>query len=263
MTKTPQKPVPAIERAIRILETLAGSQRGLTLSEIGRRFGIAKSSAHHILATLESSGYLQKYEPGSRYKLGPRLIALTRQAIEGLGIREEARPVLSRLCRRAGLSVHLAVLDGSEAVIIEKIEALGRARVASWIGRRVALNCTSLGKCLIAHLPPEEIESRFRQRSAVRHNERTIAGIHRLREELAAVRRRGFALDDEEDELGVRCVGAPVFGAGGRTVAAISVVGTADELPRARLAKLGRAVQQAAREVSDRLAQATEAGPVQ
>jgi DNA-binding IclR family transcriptional regulator len=257
------KTVPAIERAIRILEALARSQRGLTLSEISRRFGIPKSSTHHILGTLEAFGYLRKHELTGRCRLGLRFISLSRHAIEGLGIREESRPALLKLCRSAGLAVHLAVLDGDEAVIIEKIEALGAARVASWIGRRLALNCTSLGKSLIAHLPPQEIENRFRRRGAVRHNERTIAAVHRLCEELALVRRRGYAIDDEEDEIGVRCVGAPVIGRNGETVAAVSVAGSTEEIPRWRFEKLGRAVQRAAEEISLRLDRLPRSQPVQ
>ncbi len=258
-----QKAVPAIERAIRILEALARSQRGLTLSEIGRCFGIPKSSTHHILGTLESFGYLHKHELTRRYRLGLRFISLSRHAIEGLGIREEARPALLKLCRRAGLAVHLAVLDGDEAVIVEKIESLGATRVASWMGRRLALNCTALGKSLIAYLPEEEIEIRFRRRGAVRHNQRTIAAVRRLREELALVRRRGYAVDDEEDEIGIRCLGAPVFGRDGKTVAAISVAGSAQEIPRSRFEKLGWAVQQAAREISQRLKDLPHPDPVQ
>lgn len=256
--KRAHQPVPALERGILVLETLAGSQRGLTLSEISRRLEIAKSSTYHILGTLESRGYLHRHEPTGRYRLGMGVIRLARQSVDALGIRDEARPVLLRLCRQLGLSVHLAVLDGDEAVIVEKMEALGSVRVASWIGRRLALNCTSLGKCLIAHLPPEEVERRFRLRGAVRHNEKTIAAMHRVREELALVRRRGYAVDDEEDELGVRCVGAPVFGGNGETAAAISATGTTTEIPRSRLEEFGRTVRQAAEEISRLLGAETD-----
>lgn len=245
--------VPSLDRALSVLQCLGNSRRGFSISEIGRRLSIPKSSAHLILTTLERRGFLQKNTQTGRYHFGLQLISLSRSALENLDLREEARPFLRRLMEETRLTVHMAVLERDEAVVIEKVEAPGLVRLASWIGRRLDVNCSGVGKALIAFLPTDELNHLLNTKEFARHNRRTIVSKSALRRELALVREAGYAVDNEEDDLGVCCIGSPVFDSSGRAVAAISIAGTTSQIGIDRIPILGRLVMGAARRTSVRL----------
>lgn len=226
-SKTPS--VPALEHAIDALELLASSRAGLTLSEVARRLGIPKSSAHCLLLTLERRGYLHRNER-SRFLFGLKLFGLANMALSGLELREKAAPFLRSLMVRTRLTVHMAILERNEAVLIEKVEPVGICRLATWLGKRMDVHCTALGKALIAWLPEEEIDAILRDHGLPRHNENTICSGRRLKDDLARTRQRGYAVDDEEDELGARCIGAAVLDGGSHAVGAVSISGTVEEI---------------------------------
>ncbi len=253
MAKLKDYSVPSIERALSVLECLAEAKRGFSLSEIARRLRIPKSSAHLILSTLEHRGFLQKNVNTGRYCLGLRLVSLSRNAIENLDLREEAQPFLRSLMEKTGFTVHLAVLERDEAVIIDKVEAPGLVRLASWIGRRLDVNCTGVGKVLLAFLPDDELDRLLKTKEFARHNSRTIFSKSTLKRELQLVRQSGHSFDDEEDEPGVRCIGAPVFDEDGTAVAAISVAGISSQITRNRVPVLAALVKRAAGNISARL----------
>ena len=257
MARPKEYSVPSIERALSVFQCLGHSKRGFSISEIGRRLKIPKSSAHLILTTLERRGFLQKNTQTGRYHFGLQLVSLSRSAIENLDLREEAKPFLRSLVQESGLTVHMAVLERDEAVIIEKVEAPGLVRLASWIGRRLDINCTGVGKALMAFLPPDELEYLLKTKEFARHNSRTIISKNALRRELTLVRQSGYALDDEEDEPGVRCIGAPVFDANGIAVAAISVAGTTSQIGMDRVPILARQVMHGAQGISARMGYVT------
>ena len=128
------------------------------------------------------------------------------------------------------MTAHLAILDRDEVAVVAKVDRPGMHRVATWIGKRMDVHCTSLGKCLVAHLPDEEVDRLIGERGLLRHNENTIVSPARLKKELARTRALGYAMDDEEEEIGVRCIGAPVWDWDGRVVAAVSVAGSTDRI---------------------------------
>lgn len=253
MTASRGYSVPSVERALTVLEFLAQSRRAFSVSEMSRRLGIPKSSTHLILTTLERRGFLQKNAQTGRYCFGLQLVSLSRSALENLDLRQEARPSLQSLMEKTGLTVHLAVLEHNQAVIIEKVEAPGLLKLATWIGRRLDVNCTGVGKALIAFLPENEFEQLIRAKGFARHNDLTIISISAMKRELAGVRQSGYAFDDEEDEIGFRCVGAPIFDAHEKTVAAVSVAGTTIQIPVERVPALASTVKKTAAEISVRL----------
>ena len=222
MAKLKEYSVPSIERALSVLECLAQAKRGFSLSEIGRTLRIPKSSAHLILSTLERRGFLQKNAKTGRYCFGLQLVSLSRSALENLDMRDEAKPFLCSLMQESGLTVHMAVLERDEAVIIEKVEAPGLVRLASWIGRRLDVNCTGVSKSA-------------------------------LRRELKRIKQAGYSFDNQEDEPGVCCIGAPVFDQNGKAVAAISVAGIASKIATDRVPILARLVTRVAGSISARL----------
>jgi len=245
--------VPSIDRALSVLECLGQSKRGFSISEIGRQLRIQKSSAHLILTTLERRGFLQRNSQTGKYHFGLQLVSLSRSALENLDLREEAKPFLRSLMQESGLTVHMAVLERGEAVIIEKVEGPVLVRLASWIGRRLDVNCTGVGKVLIAFLPSDELDYLLRTKDFTRHNNRTIISKSALRRELTFVKLSGYALDKEEDEPGVCCIGAPVFDENGKVVAAISVAGTTSQIGIDRVPTLAGQVKRTAQGISLRL----------
>jgi DNA-binding IclR family transcriptional regulator len=248
MTKT--YTVPSVGRALEILELLAQSKRGLTLSDVTRKLALPKSSVHILLKTLEATGYLKTNRVSGKYHFGVKLISLSNTALENLDLREQARPFLQDLMLRTQLTVHMAILEGAEAVIIEKVEAPGMLRLATWVGHRIDANSSAVGKALLAFVSEELLDQRLRMRPLTRHNKNTITSLEKLVRELKRVRQLGYAFEDEEGEIGFRCIGAPIFDSDNRVVSAISVAGTTTQISREKLAKLASTVKATALEIS-------------
>jgi IclR family transcriptional regulator, KDG regulon repressor len=252
--------VPSVDRALAILELLAESQRGYSLSEISRKLGLPKSSIHLLITTLEGKGYLHKNESTGKYRFGLKLITLSRRAIDNLSLREEARPFLKALMLKTSLTVHMAVLEQGDAVIVEKVEAPGMLRLATSVGGRLGINSSAVGKALLAFLPEQEIARQVEGKRLAKHNDNTIAAPSRMRRELEKIKALGYAFEDEEGEIGFRCLGAPIFDHSNNVVAALSVAGTTSQIPHERADHLGRTVRAVANEISTHLWSAKHEG---
>ena len=242
--------VPSTMRAMRVLEFLAHSKRGASVSNISRSLALPKSSTFMLLKTLEQEGYLQRSAWSGKFYFGVRLVRLCRSALANLDLREVARPWLTNLMRQTGITVHLAVLEGSEAVIIDRISPPGSTAGADWVSRRLDFNCTGVGKALAAYLPEEQFERLITAQRFARHNDNTIVTVPGLKKELYKVREQGYALDDEEDEIGVRCVGVPILDSNQQAFAAISLAGTTQLIPLERVVSLANSLKQTASEIS-------------
>jgi len=240
--------VQAVERAVQLLEVLARHDAGI--SEMARETGLHKATVHRLIRTLEQAGLVQVTPDGTRYRLGLRLAEFGSQALARLDLREVALPHLRELRDETRLTVHLAVLDGTDVVYIEKVDSPANLRMASHVGARNPIYCTSLGKAILAALPETQAERLLERVAIVPRTAKTITDPARIREELAAVRRRGYSLDDEENEDGIRCVGAAVLGRDGQVVGAISVSGPAFSVPDPRVSELGCAVAGTALRIS-------------
>ena len=245
--------VPSVSRALIILELLAQSRRGLSLSDISRKLVLPKSSVHLLVKTLELMGYLKNNRVNGRYYFGLKLVSLSHTALENLDLREQARPFLQDLMLRSGLTVHMAILEQAEAVIIEKVEAPGMLRLATWVGRRLEANSSGVGKALLAFAPEQNINQRVAGRPLTRHNKNTITSLERLIRELKKIRELGYAFEDEEGEIGFRCIGVPIYDSGGNLISAISIAGTTAQIPKERVAKLASVVRSTAHEISAHL----------
>jgi DNA-binding IclR family transcriptional regulator len=243
----------AVERALSILELAAASTDGLTNSQISHRLGLPKSSASYILRTLERRGYVRRDAESGRYHLGLKVLALGRHVLGGYEIGKLAQPVLRALVDRTRLTAHLAVLDRGEAVYIEKVEAPGFIRMDTWVGRRMHVHSTSVGKALVGHLSTEEVEAIVREHGLAKRTPKTITSLSRFLADLAKVRQRGYAVDDEENSLGARCVAVPVFGPMGELEAALGVTGTTAQIEQASVPKFAELLKDAARRISRQL----------
>ena len=247
-------PATAVERALAILEATANRSDGLTNSEISRTLAIPKSSASYILRVLERRGYLRRNPENGKYRLGLKVLGLGRDVLAGLDTGKIALPVLRWLAERTQLTVHLAVLDHGEAVYVEKMDAPGFIKMDTWVGKRMSVHSTSVGKVLVAHLPKDEIEHILREQGLKKRTPKTITSLSRFLAELERVRAQGYAVDDEENSLGVRCLGAPVFDSLGQVEAAVGLSGTILQVNDSSLAKLEALVKEAARKISRQLA---------
>jgi DNA-binding IclR family transcriptional regulator len=221
--------VPSIERALLVLETLSTTRTGMTVSQLARKTGMSKSTAHCVMLTLERHQYLHRDEH-SRYLVSTKLFTLATRCLKAVTLRIHATPCLHALARQTGLTVHLAVREATEFLLVDKIEPPVPTRVATRIGKAIDGHCTAVGKVLLADLTEEEQDRWILEHGLLRHNENTIRSQKRLKDELEKTRRRGWAFDDEEEEIGMRCVGAPVFDQEGRTVAAVSVSGSTSQI---------------------------------
>jgi IclR family acetate operon transcriptional repressor len=245
--------VTSVERALSILELLASKHQGLTSSAISRHASVPKSSTSYLLRTLSARGYVQRDRETGHYTLGIRVLSLGSQAIQGMTLREVALPHLRNIVERTRLGSHLAILDHGDAVYIERIESPGFIKMDIWVGRRVAPQVTAVGKALICQLDTPEIQEIIARHNVVPASSRTILSFPRLMEELAIIRQRGYAIDDEEHAAGVRCVAAPIMSATGEIVAAFGVSGTASQIDDEYLPKVGNIIKMAALKLSAQL----------
>lgn len=251
------KSVPAIEKAMRILEELANSQHGLTVSEMTRSLSLPKSSTYGLLLTLERMGYLHRNESTGRYMFGMKIFTLANMAMNGLNLRRLAAPFVRALMKKTNLTVHMTILEQNEAVIIEKIESLFTPKVETWVGKRMGIHCTAAGKALISDWQEEDID-RLIHHGLPRYNDNTIVSPKKLKEELALVRQHGYSVDVEEETIGSRCIGAPIYNQVGRIVAAISLVGYKQQIHKETFPSLTLHVKETAAEISRRVAEAVD-----
>ena len=245
-------PVGVVGKVLRILETLDSSATGLQLRQIALQTGIHKSTAYRFLAHLEGAGYLFR-DDGGAYVIGPRLAHLGAGVSFHATLRKVSRPALQKVWRTTKETVNLAVVDGQEILYLDVIESAHMFRMGSQVGARRALNCTALGKTVLAFLPAEQREEMLASVTFERITSHTIPDAARLRKELAKILRQGFALDDQEAVLGARCVAAPILDDSGKIVAALSVSGPITRISREKIPSFVTSVKSAARDISSRL----------
>jgi len=243
----------AVERALGMLEAVAHEPEGLSNAEISRKLEIPKSSASYILRTLVKHGYLNRDANSGKYRVGLKILSLSRGALSGLDVRELALPIMRHLMEKTNLTCHLAILDGPEAVYIEKVEPQGFIRMDTWVGRRMRVHATSVGKALVAHIPQQQLEKILAERSMEKRTPKTITSLGRLLKELEKVRTLGYAVDDEENNLGARCVGAPVFNQHGGIEASVGLSGTIHQVNEHTMPRIVEALKDAARHLSMQL----------
>jgi DNA-binding IclR family transcriptional regulator len=242
-------PSAAVERALSMLEAVAQESEGLSNAEISRKLKIPKSSASYILRTLEAQNYLTRDGSG-KYKVGLKILSLSRGALIGLDVRGVALPIMRHLTQRTGLTCHLAILDGPEAVYVEKVEPEGFIRMDTWVGRRMRVHATSVGKALVAHIAQNSLENMLAKAGMEKRTPKTITTLPRLLKELEKVRNQGYAVDDEENNLGARCLGAPVFNDRGLIEAALGLSGTTQQVSPQTMPAIVESLKDAARQIS-------------
>ena len=253
-TSTGGPRVQSLARAFEVLERLADAGGTSSLSELATDTGLAPATIHRLIQSLVAGGYVRQ-EPSRRYALGPRLIRIGE--IAGRSFGSWATPFLAELVEQSGETANMAMLEGDGAVYVAQAPSTHTVRMFTEVGRRVMLHCTGVGKALLAGLPEDEVRRIVGRVGLPPETERTIRSLDALLAALGRVNEQGYAVDDMEQEVGVRCVAVRLPGALARV--AISVSGPSGRLTEARVGQLAPLMH----DVAVRLAAAQQgaAGP--
>jgi len=255
-TKRPLKSpyqIQVLDRALAVLRALSQEGPDLSLAQISGLLRLHKSTAHRLIMVLEGHKLIERNFKTGTYRLGMKLFELGTRAVSQLDLRERARPILERLVRETDETVHLCIYDHGEVVYVDKVEPARSVRLASTVGRRHPAFCTAVGKAMMALMPEENVEAAVQKHGLNPLTRKTIGSLGELKTELAKVRKLGYAIDDEENEEGVSCVGAAVRGASGEVVAAISVSGPSFRLLTSKIPVVAKSVIGAASRLSEEL----------
>ena len=251
--RKPTYHVQVIDRAVAILSEIAKGHHNLSGIEISERLQLHKSTVHRLLAVLEANGMVERRGEGSRYGLGWRVFELGIAAVSRLDLLERAKPFVARLVDLTGETSHFGVLRQGEVVSLVNVDSRYTVRTPATVGRRIPLHCTSQGKAMLAFLPPEAVEEQLASCTFTQLTRNTIPDRPRFLEELALVRKRGYALDNEEFEEGLRCIAAPVRDHAGAVAGAVGIAGPSFRMGGERLSKLSRVVMDVAAQLSEAL----------
>lgn len=242
--------VSSVDRSIEILELLSSFKEGLSLTDISKRLEIPRSTTFEILATLENRHFIQRSKSTGQYKIGLKAFEIGSAYANNLDLRQEALPHLEDLAYKTKETCHLAILDDWEVVYIDKIESSHFVRLASRVGVRLPGYSTALGKVLLSYQSEESIEQFLAEVPMIKHTPNTINSPKHLKSHLEQVCAQGYAIDNEEQTLGVRCIAAPIFDYNGRAVAAISISGPVTRITEERQTELVEMAKKTATDIS-------------
>ncbi len=242
--------VQSLTRALSILNVIADNPPGLSLTAIARALGLAPSTVHRLLTTLQEERYVQYDRDSSHWQIAMRAFVTGNGFLVSRDLASVARPYMRRLMDLSGETVNLAIPDGGKAIYLAQVESREMMRVFSKPGNSVPLHCSGVGKALLMGMSDTEIERIVSERGLAKLTERTITDAARLRQELIEARRRGFVLDDEEHAIGLRCVAALIYDEHAEPLAGLSISGPAVRISKERMKKLGEITRGIAREIT-------------
>jgi len=233
-----------LSRGLSVLDIIAEQEVGISVTELAHRLDISPSIASRMLKTLAESGYISQGLNSRRYYLAEKVVWLSHSYFQHVPLRKPLKPILQALVDQTNETSHLAILMNNSALVLEDVESKAMLRVYSEVGRIVPLHCTAIGKCLMAFHQldlPEQLES---------YTQHTITDHEQLSAQMETIRAQGFAVDDEEFNVGVRCLAAPVFDTNGKAIAAIGISGPTARVERDKIQMLGDIVMAVAQQTS-------------
>jgi DNA-binding IclR family transcriptional regulator len=242
-----------VTRTFQIIEYLANSNDWVSLRDMSRDLHIGGASAYRVLNSLKGIGYVRQDPQDSKYQLTLRIAWVSAQVLEHVQLRQIAHPVLQQLTSATNETTHLAVLEGTEFVYIDKVDNKQAVRMRSRVGQRGLLYSTAAGKSMLAFMPRDELEGILGRLSLRPLTEHTITRIQDFREQLALIRSSGYAVDNEENEVGIRCLGAPIYDHSGHLSGALSISGWTITMTRERIPDLVPGLLEACHQISKEL----------
>lgn len=239
----------ALSRGLGVLEALAATEGGATLTALAERLALPAPTAHRLLATLAEAGYVQQ-GPAGEWLIGVRAFRVGSAFLAHRNLVAQAYPHLKRLMELSGETTNLAVVDDGEVVTVEQVQCRELMRMSTKLGARAPLHASGVGKAMLAAMDDTAARAAVARRGLTRHTPKTITTSDRLAAELAATRERGYAFDDEEHAEGMRCVAAPLWDEHGEPWAAISLAGPTSRITPERVTELGRLVRATAADLT-------------
>ncbi|TNE36230.1 MAG: IclR family transcriptional regulator [Alphaproteobacteria bacterium] len=242
--------VQSLTRALSILNLIADNSPGLSLTAISKALTLAPSTTHRLLTTLQEERFVQYDRDSSRWQIGLQAFVAGNGFLTSRDLATVARPYMRRLMELSGETVNLAILDQESAIYLAQVESREMMRVFSKPGNRVPLHCSGVGKAMLMAMPEHDIRHVIKTRGLPRVTEKTITETDALLKELEKSREQGFALDDEEHAIGLRCAAALVYDEHAEPLASLSISGPTARISEERLRELGRTALELAGEVT-------------
>jgi IclR family acetate operon transcriptional repressor len=246
----PAGQVQSLTRGLALLERLSQAEGGVSLTDLSLSLGLAASTTHRLLATLEAMGYVYQRGDLGFWYVGVKAFSVGCAFIANRDLVAQTRPFLHSLMEQSGETANLAVLDDGVPVFVDQVQCREIMRMLVRLGSRVPIHASGVGKATLAAMADDRVTELLRRFGMPRFGSNTIDTPGRLRTELAAIRSRGYAFDDEEHTIGLRCVAAAIFDEHGEPIAAISIAGPKPRMPDDRVPQLGAMVLQAARAIT-------------
>ena len=245
--------VQSVVRALSLLNRIADADEGAGLTELAQQVGLSPSTAHRLLTTLEQERYVQ-FDPDRKcWSVGVQAFVAGSAFLRSRSLVAIARPHMRALMEKSEETANLAVEDQGEAIYLSQVECRQMMRAFARPGARVPLHCSSVGKALLAAMPERALAQVLHRRGLPKMTVKTLTTTPALRADLATSRARGYALDDEEHAVGLRCIAAPVFNEADDAVAALSVSGPMARIPDSRIPMLGELVRRTADAITAQL----------
>jgi IclR family transcriptional regulator, acetate operon repressor len=254
--RVPSKPgaptgqVQSLTRGLSILEALAGSDGGLTLTDVAQRAQLPPSTTHRLLSTLEKMGYVYQAGDLGLWCVGLQAFTVGTTFLSNRDFVAQSHAYMHRLMEQAGETANLAILDGTEAVFIAQVQCHEMMRTLVKLGSRVPLHASGVGKAIFAALPDQQIDAILKVRGLPRITDNTIVAMETMWAALRVIRQRGYSFDDEEHARSTRCVGAAVYDEHAEPLGAISIAGPSSRLSDERIKHLGTVVAHVAEELT-------------
>lgn len=239
--------VQSLTRALTILTELAASERGLNLSETAARSGLAISTTHRLLNTLHQKNFVHFNQDEGIWTIGPQSFIVGNAFLHTRDLSQIARPIMRELMENTGETINLAVEDQGEAIYMAQIESFMTMRAITKPGGRAPMHASGVGKSLLANMSEEAVNRILMRHGMPKLTEKTLVEPEKLKRQLTDIRKKGYAVDDEENAVGLRCIAAVICDETGQAVGAISLSGPAVRVRKDMTADLGEAVKKAAR----------------
>ncbi|MEA4963976.1 IclR family transcriptional regulator [Lutispora sp.] len=246
------KRVQSIDRAVSILKCFSKQRKEMKLSEIADELSLNKSTVHGIISTLKYNGLIDQDEETQKYRLGLYLMKLGDTVASSIDIRDIAHPIIKEVSQQLNETVHLSKLDGDELIYLDKVESNQSMRIFTTIGSRMPAYCTGMGKAMLAYIDDEKINNLLPD-ALEPMTEHTITDKNELLKRLADIREKGYAMDNEENSIGLRCIAAPIFDHKGNAKYAISVSGPTVRMTDKRMENIISIIKDSARKISYKL----------
>lgn len=253
MKKNKDETLKSVERALQILEAFTLDDHELSAMELAQKTSLPKGSIYRFLKILVNKGFLSRDSQSGKYRLGIRVFELGSIVWKGMSLRQVALPLMEQLSRWSGETVHLGVRDGYEVVSIEGTESDQSLRIALPVGKRVCLHSTGIGKAILAFLADQEIEEIIEKKGLLAFTPNTISNREALWQEIRNIRKKGYAVDNEENEPGIRCVAAPIRDHSGKVIASMSISGPSMRITDEKIPLFAQKAIETCRQISRNL----------